>query len=124
MRWGEADILVKDGDGFIIYEIKTSDTCRECVKEALGQLMVYGFWPNSPKINGLVIVGKPELDTQTALFIDIVTKNWVFLLCIKNSPYSRTLIFMGLYQVLKICHAFCTRTFTPSISSKPLPNSV
>ena len=74
MRWGEADILVKDGDGFIIYEIKTSDTCRECVKEALGQLMVYGFWPNSPKINGLVIVGKPELDTRTGLFMDTLTK--------------------------------------------------
>ena len=74
MRWGEADILVKDGDGFIIYEIKTAKTCRDCVKEALGQLMVYGFWPDSPKINGLVIVGKPELDTQSALFIKTLTK--------------------------------------------------
>ena len=63
------DIVVKEGDGYRVYELKSASTVRECVREALGQLLEYAYWPGSPSINGLVVVAEAEPSREEAEFV-------------------------------------------------------
>ena len=51
------DVVVRDrDDSFIFYEIKTYNSPIKSVREAIGQLMEYAYWPNKIKAKELVIV--------------------------------------------------------------------
>ena len=50
------DVVVKDGDSFIFYEVKTSSCLQTCIREALSQLLEYSLWPDAERANKLVIV--------------------------------------------------------------------
>lgn len=52
----KVDIVVKDGNSFVFYEIKTSSCIRVCIREALSQLLEYSFWPDAERATRLVIV--------------------------------------------------------------------
>jgi len=41
------DIVVKIQDEYWFYEIKAALTPRACLREAIGQLLEYGFWPGA-----------------------------------------------------------------------------
>ncbi|WP_027727334.1 hypothetical protein [Treponema sp. C6A8] len=61
------DIATKDKNGIItFYEIKTNSDARLCVRQALGQLMEYAFFPKVRNANKIVVVGTgsstPEID--------------------------------------------------------------
>jgi hypothetical protein len=60
-----ADVIVRLPDGYELFEIKTALAPRDCVREALGQLLEYAFWPGSPRFNALWIVGPSLLDRET-----------------------------------------------------------
>lgn len=59
-----ADLVVQDGDSYHIYELKTDKSPRECVRQALGQIMEYAYWPGSPPVSALWIVGPAPIDEQ------------------------------------------------------------
>lgn len=63
------DIVVKDKDGLIFYEIKTYNSIKTSIREALGQLFEYCFFPNKQKAIELVIVSHLPADDQTKLYI-------------------------------------------------------
>lgn len=63
------DVVVQEEDRFIFYEIKTMRSPRACLREALGQLLEYSFWPGSQAANRLVVVGETPLDTEGADYI-------------------------------------------------------
>ena len=44
------------------YEIKIGGSARSCIRQALGQLMEYGFWPGAARPAKLFVVGEPSLD--------------------------------------------------------------
>lgn len=52
------DVAVRDGDEYVYYEIKTGYSPQSCIREALGQLMEYSFWPGAQSACGLVVVGE------------------------------------------------------------------
>jgi len=61
------DIATRDKNNIItFYEIKTNSDARLCIRQALGQLMEYAFFPNLRNAHKIVVVGTgsrtPEID--------------------------------------------------------------
>jgi hypothetical protein len=56
------DIVVKMKEEYWFYEIKTALTPRACLREAIGQLLEYGFWPGAQEPARFIIVGENPID--------------------------------------------------------------
>ncbi|MGA2032411.1 MAG: hypothetical protein ABSG68_09160 [Thermoguttaceae bacterium] len=56
------DIVVKTKNEYWFYEIKTALTPRACLREAIGQLLEYAFWPGSQEPTRFIVVGESPLD--------------------------------------------------------------
>jgi hypothetical protein len=65
-----ADIIVSLPDGYELFEIKTALAPRDCIREVLGQLLEYAYWPGSPDFNALWIVGPSPIDSQAQEHLD------------------------------------------------------
>ena len=50
------DIVVKNSDEIIFYEVKTSYSLKLCIREALAQLIEYAYWPDQNRARKLIIV--------------------------------------------------------------------
>lgn len=63
------DLAVRTNGGAVYFEIKIAPTAKRCVREALGQLLEYGIYPDKLRANKLVIVGDgaPTGDDQRYL---------------------------------------------------------
>ncbi|MFZ2725360.1 MAG: hypothetical protein WAX77_03820 [Methylococcaceae bacterium] len=65
------DIKVKDENGDLLYyEIKTSNSAKACIREALGQLLEYSYWTGNQEAKKLIIVGEAEYDTDAQTYIE------------------------------------------------------
>ena len=58
------DLVVRQPSGYSFYEIKTSLEPRACIREALGQLLEYAFWPGSQEAYQLIVVGETAADVD------------------------------------------------------------
>lgn len=68
---GYADAVVKLSDGeFHLFEIKVCDTAAEIVRQAMGQLLEYGYRKGGLNPVKIFAVGEPELDEVTDEFIE------------------------------------------------------
>ena len=63
------DLIVKTPDGFELYEIKTAEEPRDCVRQAIGQLLEYAYWPGSRDVSGLFVVGMRPIDEPTDRYL-------------------------------------------------------
>jgi hypothetical protein len=64
------DIAVKQKNGTIIfYELKTSNSIRQCIREGLSQLMEYSFFPNKNNAAKLIIVSQNKIDQDNEIYI-------------------------------------------------------
>ena len=59
------DMWVRQPNGYWFYEIKTSLEPRACIREAIGQLLEYSFWPGSQEAIQLIVVGETPADADT-----------------------------------------------------------
>jgi hypothetical protein len=50
------DMVRREGDTFTFYEIKTYNSLRKNIREALGQLLEYAYWCENRKVKQLIIV--------------------------------------------------------------------
>jgi hypothetical protein len=50
------DMVKHNGDGLTYYKIKTCPSIKDCIREALGQLIEYSYWPGGQTAYELVIV--------------------------------------------------------------------
>lgn len=67
---GRADILVKRNDGrYDLYEIKPAAHAAEAVRQALGQLLEYGYWPGGLDPASLYVVSDAPLDSSTEEYL-------------------------------------------------------
>lgn len=53
------DIVVRQNDKLVFYEIKTYPSARTSVREALGQILEYSCWPDKMNAHELIIVTQP-----------------------------------------------------------------
>lgn len=56
------DLVVRRKGGYWFYEIKTASSPRACLREAVGQLLEYAFWPGAQGATRLIVVGEAALD--------------------------------------------------------------
>jgi hypothetical protein len=57
------DVVVRRSENeFWYYEIKTALSPRACLREALGQLMEYAYWPGACEAKRLIVCGESALD--------------------------------------------------------------
>lgn len=54
------DLTLETDLEVIYFEIKIALTARACIRQAVGQLLEYGFYPNEKRASKLVIVGDGE----------------------------------------------------------------
>ncbi len=59
---GRIDVVVATETGFAFYEVKVGVSARQAIREAVGQLLEYTFWPGTRRAERLVVVGEMELD--------------------------------------------------------------
>ena len=68
----KVDIALQREEVLWFYEIKTSPSPRYCIRQALGQLLEYAFWPTSPNVTKLIIVGESPLDDESDEYIKML----------------------------------------------------
>ncbi len=66
---GRIDAVAKSKDGHIFFEIKVGHSLQACIREAIGQLLEYSYWPGSERAVSLVIVGEVALDDQCRAYL-------------------------------------------------------
>ena len=66
---GRIDLVAQRGDDLEFYEIKIGGSARSCIRQALGQLMEYGFWPGAAHPAKLFVVGEPSLDREAEEYL-------------------------------------------------------
>jgi len=67
--FSRVDVVVKDGDNFIFYEIKTSLTLMSCIRDAIGQLLEYRYQVGKVKVPKLIIVSQHPPDNETESYL-------------------------------------------------------
>lgn len=64
------DVALRIADGqYWYYEIKTASSPRACLREALGQILEYSFWPGAQEESRLIVCGERALDADGAAYL-------------------------------------------------------
>jgi hypothetical protein len=58
----KVDIVVRRRKEYWFYEIKTANSPRICLRQAIGQLLEYAFWPPTKEVTRLIVVGQSPID--------------------------------------------------------------
>lgn len=66
------DVVLNVSGKYHFYEIKTAQSARACVREALAQLLEYSYWPGTLEAERLVVVGEPEADEECRNFLSVL----------------------------------------------------
>ena len=72
----QIDIVVKMNNDYWFYEIKTALTPRACLREAIGQLLEYGFWPGSQEPTRIIVVGESPIDEEAKEYLRRLRKRF------------------------------------------------
>jgi hypothetical protein len=70
------DVAVLQGGEYTYYEIKTGLSAQSCIREALGQLLEYSYWPGAQLATRLVIVGEPAFDKNARAYLETLRKHF------------------------------------------------
>ena len=70
------DLVVKKDHQVTYYEIKICNSAQQCIRQAIGQLLEYSYWPGAEQATRLIVVGEPELDSDTRKYL--VTLDEIF----------------------------------------------
>jgi len=70
------DVVLKIDGGFHIFEIKTAQSARACVREALAQLLEYSYWPGTQEAVRLIVVGEAKASKDCKEFLSVLRKRF------------------------------------------------
>jgi hypothetical protein len=70
------DLVVQRKHAYWFYEIKTSDSARTCIREALGQILEYAFWPGAQAAVRLIVAGERALDKEAEDYLRCLQKRF------------------------------------------------
>jgi hypothetical protein len=70
------DVVVRNGTEYDFYEIKTQSSAKSCIRESIGQLLEYSYWPGSQRAKKLVIVGPAQIDNYGKEYLDLLRKQF------------------------------------------------
>ena len=64
------DLVLKTGNFYTFYEIKTSNSAKQCIREALGQILEYAYFDAQKYADEIVIAGEYPIDSQTKNYLN------------------------------------------------------
>jgi hypothetical protein len=70
------DIVVRHHESYWFYEIKTAHSPRACIREALGQLLEYSYWPNGQEAVKLFVAGETRLDVEGQAYLSLLREKF------------------------------------------------
>lgn len=73
---GRVDVAVHRGKAYWFYEIKTANSPRECLREALGQLLEYAFWRGALNVTRLIVVGEHAIDKECESYLQLLKEHF------------------------------------------------
>ena len=71
-RSSRVDLVVRDGKRHIYYEIKTGPNIKDCIREALSQLMEYSYWPGGNQAEQMVIVSENPMTPDAREYLTLL----------------------------------------------------
>jgi hypothetical protein len=66
------DIVADTGGELWFYEVKTAGSVRQCLREAIGQLLEYAFWPGATRPARLIVVGEPLPTKESDAYLEVL----------------------------------------------------
>lgn len=63
------DLVVKNQDSYDLYEVKTNQEVRICIREAMGQIIDYAFFECEDKVNKMTIVGPSQISQEASEYL-------------------------------------------------------
>ena len=74
------DIVVnegkKDKPQFTFYELKTSNSIRQCIREGFAQLLEYSYFPNKNIASKLIIVSQNKLNDNSSIYLKLLREKF------------------------------------------------
>jgi hypothetical protein len=70
------DLVLKINKEFQFYEIKTASSAKACIREAMGQLLEYAYWPATVNAQKIIIVGEYKIDSKTEEYLIFLRKSF------------------------------------------------
>lgn len=64
------DLVLKEKGSRTFFEFKTSNSLRECVREALAQLLEYAYFPNKSRATKLVITSQHKITPKVTKYFE------------------------------------------------------
>lgn len=58
------DAVVKYESEYFFYEIKIANTAKSCIRQAIGQLLEYAYWPGEKRASRIIVVGEHSLNEE------------------------------------------------------------
>jgi hypothetical protein len=68
------DMIESTEDALVYYEVKTSDDIKLCIREALGQLLEYSYWPGGREAKSLIIITENQMTVKARQRLDVKSK--------------------------------------------------
>jgi len=65
----KVDLVVRDSEEYIFYELKIAPTAKAAIREALGQILEYSYWPKKKYAQKLVILSPQPGTKQVDIYL-------------------------------------------------------
>jgi hypothetical protein len=73
---GSVDIVRKDSDSYVFYEIKTSPSIKSNIRQGLSQLLEYAYWGETINISELIIIGPCSSSESSKRYLEKFRKDF------------------------------------------------
>jgi hypothetical protein len=70
------DLVAKDNDSFIYYEIKISPTAKSAIREAFGQIIEYCCWPDRNNATKMIVISIQPATKQVTTYLNHIRKKF------------------------------------------------
>lgn len=70
------DAVVRHKENYSFYEIKTSPSVRQCIRDALGQLLEYAHFENDVQIKEFIIVSPYKITKECLSYLSSIRKKY------------------------------------------------
>lgn len=71
------DVVVNAEDGFEFYEIKTAESVKSCIRQAIPQLLEYAYWsPERKKIKGLFVASILKITKEAEQYLQYLRRKF------------------------------------------------
>ena len=89
---GKVDASVRHNGRESFYEVKVGSDIRPCIREALGQLIEYAYYPSDDRAGELIIVGETELDLDSRVYLQFLRQRFGLSLWYRRIDMNRRIL--------------------------------